>query len=810
MKDLSADIRFALRLFGRHPGFTASIVLTLALGIGVNSAIFSAVYGVLLRPLPYTEGDHLLHLGQLPPAPDMENVTFSVPELRDLTSQSRALSDVAEYHSMSFTLLGKGEPDQVNIGVVSASFFELFGVQPLLGRTFSPEDEAHGSEPVLVLTHEYWRRRFGGDPGIVGQSLRLNDRPITIVGVLPPLPQYPGDDDDAYMPTVACPTRSSERVIHSRRARMLTAFARLSPGTTLESAQSELATLSSRMRQENAADYDPQDHTGIPVLSVREELVGNFRPLLLILLGVVGLLLLVACANVANLILARLASREQELGLRAAFGAGRGRLTRLLLTESTLLSLAGGALGLLLAASCIRSLAAFASRFTPRNGEIGIDPMVLLFTTGLALITGLLVGVAPALRTSPRRLASTLREGGAKSTSTQARLRLRGVMVVLQVAVSFVLLVGAGLLLRTFFNLQQVNPGFDSAGVAVMQIPLQPNRYPLPPQRLDFFDRLFDSLRGVPGVQSVAVASDVPLSDDPFTQEVRVEGAPMDELEPPRASLHIVSDDYFRTLGIPLLQGRSFGTADRGPALPVALVSRAMALRSWPAGSPLGKRFVIPAMGPDQWWTVVGVVGDVKQYGLNAEGGPAVYLPFAQMPGGGEVFVRTASNPERLFSEFRSVVRAIDPDQPVVDVRTLAQVQTEWVAPSRLTAVLVSLFAVLAAAIAVLGIGSLMTFTVAERTQEIGIRAALGATPGEIQNLILRQALPLLAAGLALGALTSLWLTRLLAGLLFGVAPNNPATLAAVAAAFTIVFVLSALVPARRAARIDPLLALKK
>ncbi len=808
MKDLARNVRFALRLFARHPGFTSSIVLTLALGIGVNTAIFSALHGVLLRPLPYTHGDRLLHLGHLPPAAGGEPVDFSVPELRDLQAQSRTLDGVAEYHSLPFTLLGQGEPDRVHIGVVSANFFELFGVPPLVGRTFRPADETHGSAPVLLLTYEYWRSHWGGDPGAVGQSMRLDDQPITIIGVLPPLPGYP-EKNDAYMPTVACPIRSSEQIIHSRGARLLTVFARLRPGTTPEAARTELAALSSRMRQENPGDYDPQDNAGIPFVTVREDLVGNFRPLLLILLGTVGLLLLVTCANVSNLLLARLASREQELGLRAALGAGRGHLTRLLLTESVLLALAGGALGLLLTTSCVRLLAAFAGRFTARTGDIGIDLMVLLFTTCLALLTGLAVGIAPVLGSSPRRLAATLRAGGVQATAAPSRLRVRGVMVVFQVAVSVVLLVGAGLLLRSFLNLQRVDPGFDSDGVVVMEIPLASTRYAQPAHRLDFYDRLFRSLRELPGVQSAAVSGDPLLGTDTFNPEVRIEGRAPGEGEPFRASLRVVSDDYFRTLGVPLLQGRSFAAADREGAIPVAIVNRAMARRFWPGVDPVNKRFALASQRRERWWTVVGVVGDVRQYSLSAEGGPAFYFPFSQSPGEGQVVVRTTGNPQLLLRDLRPIVHAIDPEQPVVNVRTLAEVQADWLAPPRLTAVLIGLFALLAAAIAALGVGSLISFVVAERTHEIGIRAALGATPGEIRSLILRQALPLLAAGLVLGILGSLWLTRLLARLLFGVAPGDPVTLAAVVVALSAVFVLSALFPARRAAGIDPLLALK-
>jgi predicted permease len=810
VKDLSGDIRFALRQFARHPGFTACTVLTLALGIGVNTAIFSVVNGVLLRPLPYTQGDGLVHLGKPSVETEEEDrVDFSVPELQDVAAQSRTIQDLAEFHAMPFTLLGRGEPDRVQIGVVSANYFDLFGVRPLLGRAFVPTDDDHGAEPVLVLTHQYWRSRFGGDPAIIGHSLRLNDRPITIVGVLPPLPQYP-NEADAYMPTVACPTRSNERFASNRRARILTSFARLAPGATVEEARTEMAALAARMRQANPGDYEGETESGIPLLSVREELTGEFRPLLLVLMGAVGLVLLVACANVANLILARLASREQELGVRTAFGAGRSRLARQLLTESTLLALAGGALAVLLATSGVSLLVAFAGRFTARTNDIGIDGPVLLFTAGLALLTGVAVGVAPALRTAPRRLAATLRAGGRQSSASRARLRLRGVMVIAQVAVSFVLLTGAGLLLRTFINLQRVDPGFEPANVMLMEVPLPFSRYPERAQRLDFFDRLFGSLHELPGVRSAAVAGDLPLSEDPFAPAVRIEGRELAAEGESQAAFNIVSDDYFRTLAIPLFQGRSFAASDRGEeALPVAIVNRAMARLFWPGESPVGRRFEVPSQMPGRLWTVVGVVGDVKYQGLDTEGGPAFYLPFSQFPGGGLVFVRASSVSGNLLRDARSLVRRLDPEQPVVKMRTLEQVQDEWIAPSRLTAVLVGLFAVLAAVIAALGIGSVVAFAVAERTHEIGIRAALGATPRQLLGLVVQRTLPLLVVGLVLGVVGSLWLNRLMSNLLFGVEPGDPTNLAVVALGFAVVFVIAALLPARRATRIDPLLALK-
>src|SRR5580693_5843927 len=524
------DIKLALRQIAAHPGYSLVTVLTLALGIGANTAIFSVARGVLLRPLPYHHGDSLVHLlpraagGAADHGTSGVNVDFAVPEVADYRHQSRTLSDVLEYHSMAFNLLGHGEPDRVQTGVVSASFFHVAGVKPLLGRDFRQDDERHGADPVLLLTYDYWHDRFGGDPGVVGQRLRMNDRPILVIGVLPRLPSYPGKDR-VFMTTSSCPFRSSERMESSRTMRMVSLFGRLKPGATLEQAQTDVATINSRLQRE----YPAAAIAGMTVSAapVREELVGNFRPTLLLLFLVVGLVLLLACANAANLTFARLLAREKEVVVRAALGAGRGRLMRQLLTESVLTSLIGGAIGCLLAFLALDVFVALAHRYTPRADEIQIDGWVLAFALALSVATGLASGWLPIVQALRHNLASALKEGAGRSTAAAGKRLFRDVMVALQVLFSFVVLIGAGLMVRSLVRLLEVDPGFKTERVLSAMIELPFSKYATGPQVGAFYQRLLQELATDPGVVSAAVSSDVPMGGSDFTTpSYRVEGQP--------------------------------------------------------------------------------------------------------------------------------------------------------------------------------------------------------------------------------------------------------------------------------------------
>ncbi|HYU34512.1 MAG TPA: ABC transporter permease [Thermoanaerobaculia bacterium] len=813
METLAADVRFALRQLRKSPGFAVAAVLTLGLGIGANTAIFSVVRSVLLRPLPFAQDDRLVHVGHRTGV-GLGDVQFSVPELGDYQRQTRSFSALTEYHSMIFTLVGHGEPGRVRTGVVSSSFFDVFGIRPLLGRPLSVGDDPLGREPVLLLTYEYWVKKLDRDPAIIGQALRMNGRPITVIGVLPPLPPYPGTDD-VFISIPSCPFRSGESAHNNRSFHLIQMFGRLRPGVSLEQAAADVATISRRLHKEYPEAYALEPSVEVPLALVRDELTRNFRPVLLVLQGTVVLVLLIACGNLANLTLARLLSRQREMVLRAVFGAGRLRLIRQLLTESTLLALLGGVLGLFLARICTGLLAAFAARFTPRAAEVRFDVWVLLFALAVSVATGLVFGSLPALQLTRLNFAATLKEGGTRATIGAGGSRLRSLLVVLQVAASFVLLVGAGLTLRSVMKLQRVATGVDPSHVLTATITLPFTRYQEEPQIRRFFNRVIESLEVHPGVVGVAVGNDTPIANGPLNPTFKVEGAPV--LRPdqqPQAGFHMVTLGYFDTLRVPLLAGRSFAArdTDADPKTPlVAMVNQSLARKLFaPGESPVGRRIALTNLGGGAWRTIVGVVGDVKQHGLDNEAGPGVYFPYEQAADGeGQLLVRTAGEPLMMVDDVLRAVHEVDPEQSVADVRTLEQVRRTLLAPAKLTATLIGLFALLAFVIAATGVSGVIAFFVSERTQEIGIRSALGATRGTVLALVLRQGMKLVTCGLALGALGALLLTGLLRGLLFGVEPTDPATFVLIATTLVAVVGIACLVPARRALRIEPVIALR-
>src|SRR5215468_3733340 len=800
------DIRFGARLLRRNPGFTLLAVLTLALGIGANTAIFSVVYGVLLRPLPYQQGGQLVVMRQEAPLASNDNLNFSVKEIDDYRAQNKTLADLAEHHSMSFTLFGGREPERIQAAVVSANFFELMGVTPLLGRTFAPSDEARGAEAVLVLSHQYWRRSHKGDPHIVGRVFRMNDRPHTVIGVLPPLPQYP-NENDMYMPTSACPTRSSERFIANRNARMMSVFARLKAGVSEAQALADLSTIAGRMKEIYPDAYPANLGFGLTLASLHKELTQGAQPTFLVLLCTAGLVLLLACANTANLTLARLMRRERELAVRAALGATRVRLMRQLLTESMLLSLIGGALGVLLSAGSVRLLVNFAARFTPRAAEISLDTTVLLFTLVVSVATGLVFGLAPALSTR-QSLIPSLKEGG-RSAAGAGRRRLRGALVVAQVAVSFVLLVGAGLMLRSLFKLQKVNPGFDPERVLVMRVTANWSKYTTGQQYRDLSLRLVERARAAPGVLSAAMASTYPLNPlglatGAFNVNFQIEGRPLNPNEPaPQADYRVASADYSQTIRLPLLKGRLFTEADDAQARQVAVINQTTARHRWGDEDPLGKRISFDE--GKNWVTIIGVVGDVRQYGLNQEPTDELYRPVRQTSGANNLLVRTAVAPAVMIQQLRQAIYSVDPENAIDRVQTLENVRNESIASPRLTTALLGLFAALALLITAAGIAGVMALTVSQRTHEIGIRMALGASASGVLRLVLRQGLTLVLVGLALGVAGAFALTRLMSTLLFAVEPTDPLTWLVVAMALAAVASLACLAPARRATMIDPL-----
>lgn len=811
IESLLQDVRYGARILFRNPGFTVVAVLTLGLGIGANTAIFSVIYGVLMKPLPYKDGNQLVIVQQQAPLANVNNVPFSVKEVQDYREQNQTLDAVVEHHTMSFTLLGGNEPQRVQTGVVSANFFDVLGVKPLLGRTFVEGDEEHGSDAVLVLSYQYWQRGYGGDPGIIGRTFQMNNRPHTVIGVLPSIPQYP-NEQDVYMPTSHCPTRSSEHFMSNRNARMMSVFGRLRPDVPVAQAQADLSTLASNLQNQYPDSYPANRGYAASVVSLQEELTRRAKPTFLILLGTAGLVLLIACANVANLTLARLMRREREMAIRSALGAGRGRLIRQLLTESTLLSLAGGALGLLLAAGGLQLLVGFAERFTTRASEIRIDGLVLLFTLLVSVATGLIFGLMPAF-SSDQHLTGTLKEGGGRSSAGLRRQRIRNLLIVAQVGVSFILLIWAGLMLRSLIKLQNVNPGFDPERVLVMRISPNWSKFNTNQDTRALLLRILDKARSEPGVLSAALGSTFPMNQlgitsGPFNRGFQIEGHPIPEGElAPQADFRAASTDYFETVRQPLVRGRTFSEGDIDKAVPVAVINQATARHRWGDEDPIGRRVTFDR--GQTWLTIVGVVGDVRQYGLDREPTDEIYVPLAQAGFGGNLLVRTASDPMSIANLTREAVYEVDPDTAVDRVQTLEQVRSDAVASPRLTAILLAMFAGLALVITAAGIAGVMALSVNQRTHELGVRIALGATPGRVLGMVMRQGMSFVLVGISVGVVGALLLGRLMSSLLFAVEPTDPITFLAVALVLIAVAAAACFVPARRVTSIDPMLALR-
>jgi putative ABC transport system permease protein len=809
LETLMQDVRYGVRTLRRNPGYAAAVLVTLALGIGANTAVFSVVSSVLLKPLPYAAGDRLVVLRRAERTSGNEDIGFSVQEILDYRRQARSLDGLAEYHSMNFTLFGGPEPQRVRTGVVSASFFDVLGTHALLGRTFLPGEDAIGAEPVLVLSHEYWRR-LGSDPGIVGRKFEMNDRVHTVVGVLPALPQYP-DQNDVYMCSSSCPFRSSASTIANRQVRMLNAFARVAPGVRLARAQSDLSTVAERIAAEHPEAL-PADADARTVLSpLKEDLVRHARPTFLVLLATVALVLLIACANVANLALARLSGRSREVAVRAALGAGRVRLLRQLVTETTILALGGGALGLLFAWGTRGVLTMFAARFTPRAGEIAIDGRVLLFTLGVSLVTGLFAGTLPGL--PPRDELSTALVGSGRASSSRRQGRVRASLVAWQLALSFMLLIGAALMLRSLTKLQDLDPGFKTENVLTMSVDLNFSRYSTAERHADyakinaFYEDVHRKLHSEPGVLSVGEAWTVPLNsefknDGTFRIEGRAGGSP------PKATFIGVSPEYFDAIGVPLIRGRVFDDHDRGTETQAVLVSRGLARRQWGGVDPVGQRVSID--DGQSWRTIVGVVGDVRQGGLRQEPQDTVYVPTQQFGGyTATLFVRTLGRPAAAQRQVAAAVHSVDPETALSSVHTLTEIRDSALAQPRLTTVLLGLFAVVALVITATGLSGLLAYSVSQRTREIGIRMALGADRRGVLALVLGQGLRSVAVGLGVGVVGALALARLVSGLLFGVEPTDPICFVGSAAVLVTVAAVACLVPAQRATAIEPIRALR-
>jgi predicted permease len=810
-EDTLQDIRYGWRVLIKNRGFTLAAVLTLALGIGANAAIFSLVYGVLLRPLPYRNGGRLVVLHQQATRANQNEVPFSVKEIFDYRDHNHTLAAVVEHHSMNFLLLGKDSAERVNTAVVSANFFDVLGVKPLLGRTFVASDDTPNSNAVLILSYDYWKTRHGGDTRIVGTVFEMNNRPHTVIGVLPPIPQYPVEND-VYMPTSQCPFRSSRGAIANRRARLMTAFGRLKFGVPLEQAQADLSTVAGQIENANADVYPKSYGYGLRVAALQEDLTRRARTTFLVLAGAAGFVLLIACANVANLLLARLLKLERELAIRAALGATKVRLVRQLLTESVLLSLAGGALGLALAPAALALLVRFAERFTTRAGEIHIDGPVLGFTLAVSLGTGLLFGFAPAIASSGN-LGDALKQASARSTTGRGGRRLRAVLVVSQVAVSFVLLIGAGLMIRSFVRLQQVNPGFNPDRLLTMRLSPNFTRFRQNQQLLTLADTVLRRVRSISGVQAAALASNFPfnpggLTSGPGSVAFEIEGRPVSKGElAPQVDPTVVSADYFQTIRQPLIQGRDFSEHDDNKATLVAIINQTMARHRWPTEDPVGKRITFDQ--GQHWIQIAGVVGDAKEYGLDRPIKDEVYTPLAQNGFSGNLVVRTMADPAGLTSAVRAALHDADSQLAVDRVQTMERLQQESVASPRVTTILLGLFAGLALLISACGIAAVMALSVTQRRGELGIRMALGASRESVLSMVVRQGLALAAVGTGVGVIGAIAVTRLLSTLLFATSPTDVFTFAAVSVVFLAVAAVACFLPAREVTGIDPSMALR-
>jgi predicted permease len=803
--DLGQDLRYGARMLMKNRGFTIVAVVALALGIGANSAIFSVVNTVLLRPLPYKKPDRLVMVFEDNSRHGFPRDTPAPANYIDWRDQNKVFEGMAAIAELSMNLTGEGEPERLDGRRVSASLFPILGVEPQLGRWFSPEEDQPGANHAVILSHALWQRRFGANAGIIGKTITLNGNSFEVVGVMPASFQFPTREDQFWIPIAF-----SQREAGRRGSHFLEVVARLKPGVTEQQAQAEMSAIAARLSQQY-----PEQNTdvGAEVVPLHEQLVGKIKPALLVLLGAVGFVLLVACANVANLLLARAATRQKEIATRVALGASRMRLVRQFLTESVLLSAVGGVVGLLLAVWGVRLLKAFIPENISQAAAITVDVKVLLFTLLVSLLTGVIFGLAPATQATKFNLNETLKEGGRDSAAGNRGSRIRGALVISEVALSLVLLIGAGLLVNSFMRLRKVDPGFRADHLLTMNVVLPQQKYPDAARRSAFYTELIRRVEALPGVKSATVSSQIPLISQGDSVGVVFEGRP--DPAPGQENIiatRVVSPRYFQTMGIQLLRGRSFGEQDRADAPAAAVISEAMAKRYFPGEDPVGKR-LSPGKpeSPDDWVTVVGVVKDVHQFELDAEPKPQMYLTYEQAGffAPGHLVVSTSVEPRSLATAVRDAVWGIDKDQPVSNVSTMEDVLSESIARQRFSMILLGVFAAVGLILAAVGLYGVMSYSVAQRRHEIGIRMALGAQGSDVLKLVVGQGLKLVCVGVAVGLVAALALTRVMASLLYGVSSTDPATFAVISLVLVGAGVLASYIPARRATKVDPIIALR-
>ncbi|MEK6408920.1 MAG: ABC transporter permease [Acidobacteriota bacterium] len=818
MENLLHDARYSIRMLRKSPGFTAVAVIALALGIGANCAIFSVVNAVLLRPLPFKDPEGLVRIWGKFDKVGIPKNWISEPELLDLLEQNQSFENIAAYQSGGVNLTADGEPVRVNSASVNASLFSVLGVQPAIGRTFLEEEDQPGRDKVVLVSNGLWRNRFGSDPALLDKTIGLSGESYTIVGIMPPGFQFP-EKADLWVPLAINRAQLDNRGSHG-----LEVVARLNPAVTLPQAQADLTNIAATLEQRYPNSYSDSGWGLYPV-SMLDEVVGNIRPALRILLGAVAFVLLIACANVANLLLARATVREKEIAIRAALGAGRRRLVQQLLTESVFLSVMGGLFGLLLAYFGVRLFVAFGPKEIPRLDEIALDGRVFAFSLLIAVVTGLVFGLAPALQISKPDLQDSLKEGG--RGSSKGRHRLRNALVVSEVAIALVLLVGAGLMIKSFQRLLQLNMGFRTENVLTMRLSVPSTKYKEDAKVAAFYHQLLDKIKALPGVETAGAISHLPVSGSYASGTTAVENAEAQEgLKSFQGSAYIeadrrnVSADYFKAMGIELKEGRLFTEADTEMAPLVAVVDETFERRFWPHGSAVGKRFVARFNdGKDiQWGQIVGVVAhvrhygidQVKQFGLGQEGREQAYFPYLQRPSNRMYLaIKTTTDPLSLASAVRGEVLSLDPEQPVYDVKSMDQLVTTSLAERQLNMVLFVAFSAIALILASVGIYGVMSYSVTQRTHEIGIRMALGAGQRNVLGLVVRQGMTLALTGVAFGVAGALALTRLMSSLLFGVSATDPVTFAAISLLLTGVALAACFIPARRATRVDPMVALR-
>ena len=809
------DIRYVLRSLARSKGFTIAVILTIGLGIGANTAIFSAVRAVLLKPLPHRNGDRLMYLRHAAQGQGSENIAFSVPEINDFRESSKTLGQIAEYSQLTLNLVEEGGASQVNVGLVTGNYLAVMGLEPVIGTGLRPTDDGAGAAPVIVLAYDYWLNHFGGDSAIIGKNLRVGGRSAEVRGVLQPAPFFP-QKIDGLMNMSISEHHVSALMENGRTHRMTEMIARLSPDATVDQARAEVATITARVHATDPATYEAASQYTVTLTPFQEILGKDARLTLWLLMGVAAFVLVIACANVANLTLMRGVRREHEMLVRAALGAGAARLRRLLFAEQLILALAGAAVGLVIAYIGTGTLSTFAARFSNRAGEIQVDGVVLGFTLLIAFGVAALLAFAPRVG-SDHQLGAGLTAGNTRSSGSRKRRGLQQALVVTQVAVSVILLTGAGLLVRSMQQLAAVDPGLDTRNVLTMEVPADFAATTDRNAGIATYERMQRELTALPGVQVVGLGSVVPLRSAGFALDVKGEGRVVGAGEPqPQAEYRTADPGYFRAAGIPLLKGRAFSATDNANSAKVVIINQSLAKLLFPADEPVGRRVawtgeVLKFVGiSGDWRTVVGVVGDTKDGGLDARPLRAVFIPFAQgdFPTGAMV-MRADVNPAGLATAARAIIHSIAPGQPVEKMMPLDAIRDESVGPRRINALLVGSFGLLALVLAAIGIAAVLAFSVSARTNEIGVRMSLGAHPGQVLAMVLREGGLLVAIGLAVGVVGSLALAKLIAGLLFGVGPRDPATLGLVAALMAVIGVIACWIPAMRAARIAPSEALR-